>query len=111
MNHGAIPVAAREAGRIGPAVAQQADHPPQARVGRRQEGLQVVRRGVVEVPGRVLPQPAAAARLEGADRLEQRRAELAVDGHRLAGGLHLHAERAVGDGNLSNGQRGSLTTT
>ena len=51
-------------------------------------------------PRRVLPGPATAARLQRAHRLEQGRAELAVDGHRLAGGLHLHAQRPIRLGKL-----------
>ena len=96
VNHGAMPVAARRPGCIGPAVAQEGDHPPQARVGRGQEG----RRG--QSGGRWVSShagsshsPAAAARLQRADRLQQGRAELAIDRHRLAGRLHLDAQRAV----------------
>ena len=86
----------RQPGGIGPAMSQQRDHAPQARVGGGQEAGDVVRGAIAELPGGVLPQPAAAARLERADRLQQGGAELAIDAHRLAGGLHLHAERAVG---------------
>ena len=47
-------------------------------------------------PGRVLGQEAGARLLQAAQRLVERRAEGAVDGHHLAGRLHLRAQRAVG---------------
>ena len=74
---------------------------------RERAGQVVERRG----PGRVLGQEAGAGLLEAAERLVERRAEGAVDGHHLAGRLHLRAERRSAVGNLSNGKRGSLTTT
>ena len=54
----------RDGGRIGPAVAEKGDHPPQTRVRWGQEGQEVTRRPVGKLPRRVLPQPAAAARLQ-----------------------------------------------
>ncbi len=90
----------RDLRRICPAMAQQADHPPQPGVGRGEEHAQVRRRAFREPPGGVRPQPAAAAGLERAHGLEQGRPELAVDGHRLPGGLHLHAEIPIGEREL-----------
>ncbi len=90
-----MPVAADSPAASVQRVAQEADHPPQPRVGRRQEGANVVRRPMRQAPGRVLPGPATAARLQRTHRLEQRRPELAIDGHGLAGRLHLHAQRAI----------------
>ena len=54
---------------------------------------QVVER---RAPGRVLGQRPHARLLEPAQRLVERRAERPVDGHHLAGRLHLAAERPVG---------------
>ena len=61
VNHGAMPVAADDAGGIGPAVAQEADHPPQPRVGRRR-GTRRCRpaaaaSGPMPGPPRVHPRP------------------------------------------------------
>ena len=53
-------------------------------------------RSRASVPGRVLGQEPGARLLQAAQRLVERRAEGAVDGHDLAGRLHLRAERAVG---------------
>ena len=54
----------------------------------------------VRRPGGVLGQEAGARLLQAAERLVERRAERAVDGHDLAGRLHLRAQRAVGAGEL-----------
>ena len=54
---------------------------------------QIVERGA---PGRVLGQEARAGLLEAAQRLVERGAEGAVDGHHLAGRLHLRAEPPIG---------------
>ncbi len=51
-------------------------------------------------PGRILGQEASPRLFQAAQRLVERCAEGAVDGHDLAGGLHLRAERAVGAGEL-----------
>ncbi len=85
----------RERVGIGPSVSKQGDEAPEASVGRSQEGREVRRRTVRQLPRGVLPQPSAAARLERSDRLEQRGAELAVDRHGLAGRLHLHPKRPI----------------
>src|SRR4029079_46842 len=58
---------------------------------------------VVALPGRVFPEERAAADLERTQRLTERPLERAVDGHHLAGGLHLRAERAVAEGELVEG--------
>ena len=78
------------------------------RAGRGAAGQVVERRR----PRRVLGERPGARLLQPAQRLVQRRPERPVDRHHLAGRLHLAAEacdRRVG--NLSNGKRGSLTTT
>ena len=54
-------------------------------------------------PGRRLPQQTLTLHLERAQRLLHRRLEGAVDGHDLAGGLHLRSERPVGAGELIEG--------
>ncbi len=52
-----------------------------------------------------------APEVETAHRFEQRGRKGSPDAHRFAGRLHLRADRRVGEGNLSNGQRGIFTTT
>jgi hypothetical protein len=91
VNHGEMPVAA--------AMPAASAHPCLRSPMIRHSRLSVGARNA-EPPGRVFPEPAARARLEGANRLQQRRPELAVDGHRLAGRLHLHAEAAIGEREL-----------
>ena len=59
-------------------------------------------------PGRVLGQEAGSGLLEPAQGLVQRRAEGALDGHDLAGGLHLRAQGAVGGGELVEGEARQL---
>ena len=59
-------------------------------------------------PGRVLGQEAGARLLEAAQRLVERGAERAVDGHDLAGRLHLRAEPPLGAGELVEGEARQL---
>ena len=69
-----------------------------------QDGGQVVERSG---PRRILGQWPRAGLLEAAERLVQRRPEGAVDGHDLAGRLHLEPSVRSPFGNLSNGKRAS----
>ena len=87
---GALGVARRFAGL--PGLVDPADRARRRR-GRRRTPREVVER---RRPGRVLGERPDAGLLEAAQRLVERRAEGAVDGHHLAGRLHLAAERAVG---------------
>src|SRR3972149_2370573 len=69
------------------AAAEGGEERPQPLVG----GLGDAGGGVDVTPGGVLPEERAAAELQGAEGLAQRRLEGAVDRHHLAGGLHLGA--------------------
>ena len=79
---------------------QQRDEPPQPRIRGGQERDQILGTSCGQLPLRIFPEPAATSWLERADRFQQSRPELAVDGHGLAGRLHLHAQLAIGGGEL-----------
>ena len=111
VNHGAMPVAAEMAGasahpwRMRPTIRH-------SRVARREERLEVNRPAVGQLPRRVLPQPAAAAWLRASgsplSRADPNSRSIAIASP--VAFIWTPSERSA-VGNLSNGHRGSFTTT